>query len=386
MFAEDGLAIGGGVWTGLRITQESGGGLPDKDPVVDVMHGDGTPALYRMNFTYTKGNLQFKWRTQANSDGGTADQLQVNPDNIFAYAFATGSFYDDQILLSLGKLDGSPYESGGDDGSESANEGTTGIKAEWKPTFVKGLGLGIVLPAVINSYQPNIPQYFSEVSLLAKYDAEPIDVRFGIQFDGDGDGESARKPDGTIDHAFKTESGGKIIYGLNPKLGRIVDGLNVHVNGLITGIPTVDGVKDTAFTTQHWLITKFAKGDLSAALRLRFLTKDGQDADKSIVPFSLKIKPVFGYDITDWLNVGLVLQADLNFSHDEDYYTGYFGKKDFSVLDAFNAELGFEFKLPGGAAIKPVWIMDINPAYSVSAAADEAKITNQFRLNLWYSF
>ncbi|GHT52817.1 hypothetical protein FACS1894106_2330 [Spirochaetia bacterium] len=390
VYAEDGLTFGGEVKTGLNITGQSGGGQPKKDAIMrvkntdDASQGEG-PGRVRANFTYTKGIIQFKWRFEVDAN---ADTFTPNINDTVKFIYATGDFFDNQLHLSIGKLGGeNPFETGGDEIWTNVNEdGSSGIKAEWKPKFLPGLDLGILFPAATNSKAPNIGQYLSETSLLARYNADILDLRLGFQFDGDGDGESAKNTDGTINHDLETESGAKLVYRLDPKLSRIVPGFQVWANGVFNGLPVfVDGVPESKLNTQNWLYIKYASGNLTnAQLRLGFETRGKNPVDNSVVPMTLNIRPRFGYKILDWMEVQVAVNAALNLKFEEDYKVA--GLYEPSAFDSLYIEPKLVFNLGGGATIAPLYGLTVNPANSKSANSDEAKLTHTFEVRFVYSF
>jgi hypothetical protein len=178
-FAENGLAVSGQARTGLDFNKKG-----DKDPTMAVKNSDegNTPGRFRLDFNYTKDNIQAKWRMQM--EGGD-DQLLSNWANIFAYAFVMGDFFDNQFRVSVGKLGDSgdrPLETSGDEVWGSIEE-ITGARFEFKPAAVAGLNLILLMPALADTtVKPN--DYLSELGLGVRYDNDLFGARFGIRLGG----------------------------------------------------------------------------------------------------------------------------------------------------------------------------------------------------------
>jgi hypothetical protein len=383
VFAEDGLTVSGHVKTGLNITK-----LGDKDATVDIKHTDdgGDPGRIRLNWVYTNGIVQFKWRNQLTgqqwafvedlvpSTSGNVpvgEHFQTTLDNLFDYAFAMGDFLDDQIRVSLGKLGDSgdrPWEIGGDE-IWADIEGISGVRFEFKPAAVKGLDVGFLLPALTKPVDGG--DYFSELGFGARYDNDAIDIRVAARLDSDYDKNSY---DGT-----------KLIWLFNPKIiGTAVDGLSVWANGQVLGIKTYDEVPDSAFNTLSWLYFKYAKGNLtSATLRLGLETWADDDLHTNDTLMGFYLKPVFGYKLTDWAEAGLVIQATLYPSYADGYKVG---AEDPSMFDKLFVEPSVNFTLPGGFSIKPVYQLTFNAANGPSAAGKDSRIDHTFELRLQYDF
>jgi hypothetical protein len=389
VFAENGLAISGDVKTGLNVSNLNTSKEGDTDLVAQVKNSDdaGTPGRVRINFVYTKDNFQLKWRTQANgSEGGLVTTL----DNVFAYAYAMGDFFDNQFRLSLGKIDGDkPWETGGDEIWGSV-ETLSGARFEFKPNAVKGLNVGFMLPAVYKSAVKDaagtvvtkaspfeLGEYFSELRFGARYENDAIDARVGFQLDGEGD------------EAALAQAGAKLVYRLNLKLlDSIIPGFSLWANGLVEGIGTVDGVPDSKFNAQEWLYIKFVKDNLTgAALRLGLQHWGEKHTEKDIydtewIPgtvMGIYIKPVVTYKIVDWAELGLTARADL--------YTYESAYDEAAMFDKITVEPSVKFDLGNGASIKPVYTLGVNMAKSKSVGhKDESRIDHTFELRFVYSF
>jgi hypothetical protein len=372
VFAENGLTVAGDVKTGLNISKKG-----DDDPTAQVKNSDdaGTPGRFRFNIVYTKDNLQIKWRVQMNGDQqaleeGAGAKFLTTLDNVFAYAYGVGDFFDNQFRLSLGKIDGDkPWETGGDEIWGSV-ETLSGARFEYKPNAVKGLNVGLIVPAVYNDVNGvfKIEDYFSELRFGARYENDALDARIGFQLDGEGD------------DAADDQAGAKLVYRLNIKaLSSIIPGFSLWANGQVEGIGTVDGVPDSKFVAQEWLYAKFVKDNLTgAALRLG-LQHWGEGKGTVL---GIYIKPVVTYKIVSWAELGLTLKADL--------YTYESGAvyDDASMFDKLTVEPSVNFNLGNGASIKPVYTLGVNMANgkTVGYANDDSRIDHTFEVRFVYSF
>jgi hypothetical protein len=183
-FAENGLTVGGDAATGFRVTKEGDGDAAARLENTDV---GNVPGRFRLNFNYTKDNIQVKWRTQMTSLAQEKDQFQSTLDNVFEYAFAMGDFFDNQFRVSVGKLGDSgdrPWEMGNSEVWGDV-EGITGARFEFKPAALAGLNVGLLMPALASSVEPG--DYFSELGFGIRYDHDAFAARFAIRLDGEGD-------------------------------------------------------------------------------------------------------------------------------------------------------------------------------------------------------
>jgi hypothetical protein len=371
VFAENGLTVGGDAKTGLNISKQG-----DDDAKVIVRNSDDivyTPGRFRLNFNYTTDNVQVKWRMQMTGDSGS---FKVTLDNVFAYAYAMGDFFDKQFRVSVGKIGADhPFETSGDQLRTNV-EDISGARFEFKPAAVAGFNVALLMPAL--SKPVDAGDYFSELGFGLRYENDALDARFAIRLDGEGD------PSG----------GAKAVWRLNAKAIRgIVPGLSVWANGKIEKIKTHDSVADDALTTESWLYAKYAQGKLtSAAIRLGLETwgdsttaapADGRYNADYYRRVSFYIKPVFGYKLTDWAEAGLTIRANLDLAFKDDHKVA---DEYPSTLDKLIVEPSVNFTFPGGFSIKPVYTFTFNAANGLTSNTDAARIDHTFELRFVYSF
>jgi hypothetical protein len=425
--AEDGLVFNGEVKTGINITKKDG-----QDATAGLTHSDdgGTPGRIRFNLNYTKGIFQFRTRFELRNSvlwggDGHADQSFSTEVNRFVkHAFGAANFFDDQLRISLGKIGDTTFENAGDELWVNP-EFITGARFEFKPAAVKGLNLGLWIPAVTEGSASaflKAEDYFQELGFGLRYDdGKNIDARLAFRLDSDGDGETAEFKDLTdpadsskkVTLKLANDYGAKFIYRVVPKvIGTAVPGLSIWANGLIEGIKMNDGVPDSRFATAHWLYVKYAQENLTgAALRLgldtwsererygtsgayTYITHDlGSDASGNrYAPASgdsynklaaFHIKPVFTYKVFPWMEAGLWLEAIMVLSYQDGSQVG---GKDPAAFDKLTVEPSINFDLGSGFTIKPVYTMTVNMANGPSSGEDKTKLDNVFELRLQYNF
>ena len=134
-FAQEGsnLKLSGDVKTGILYedSQNNGEDVVVEEIKVENHDGDPNGNRFRLNLDYDNGNnfgfrARLQWTTW-NNDETTK----------WSYAFGYGNFFSNQMTLSVGKLGGSPWGTGGDMWKElEANGVGGGMRVEYKPAFI----------------------------------------------------------------------------------------------------------------------------------------------------------------------------------------------------------------------------------------------------------
>ena len=145
VFAGDpSIKLSGESKTGIdwRSTQLQGAAVEDELRLHSRDDAGNGMGRFRLNMDYENGNnFGFKVRMQWESWN--------NDRNVpWMYAFGYGNFFEDQMTVSVGKLGGSPWGTGGPEMWKELEENNSGggMRIEWKPAFVPGkLNLGFVL-------------------------------------------------------------------------------------------------------------------------------------------------------------------------------------------------------------------------------------------------
>jgi len=230
---------------------------------------------YRLNLDYDNGN-NFGMRARLNWEnwGDTA------PD--WSYAFGYGNFFDEQMTVSVGKLGGSPWGTGGPEmWKEMEVSRYGGMRVEWKPGFIpEAVGrfnAGFILNYFDDPDEASITREATLVDILQETvlglswtnDDWGL-VRVAYRLDSERD--SKQRMDG------KTE-GGKFLYRVEEHmLNRLLPGMQIWALGYLVGV----GASEAQFYDfQNWLFAEYSPPELGS------LT----------TPFTAQIR--FGYDYVE---------------------------------------------------------------------------------------
>jgi hypothetical protein len=271
-FSISGEAKTGILWTrvqdrmGLPSSDDSSVGMGSLD---DAGGGDGR---FRINLEYTNasGNLGFKARLNW-------ENFNNSPTNgpHWPYAFGWGSFFDNQLTLSLGKLGASPWGTGGPEMWRELEETYSGgIRFEYTPNFAPGLNVGFVF----NGHNgitdgpvedPTIWDLLLESVIGISYTHEWFMIRGAYRLDSEIDFDYARM-DGT--EPFR--EGDSLVYRIEEyALRRFVPGLSIWALGQIDGLWSE--IPDMSFKTNNWLFLQYAPPSFTAQLRFGLDNNEG---------------------------------------------------------------------------------------------------------------
>ncbi|GBU29624.1 hypothetical protein R84B8_03197 [Treponema sp. R8-4-B8] len=259
---------------------------------------------FRINADYTNaaGNLGIKarlnWDNYTSSNGGPT----------WSYAFGWGNFFNNQLTLSLGKLGGSPWGSGGPEmWRELEVSSFGGMRIEYKPSFVPGkLNIGFVLnwyddvADAGGTKEPTILDLLQESVVGMSYANDYFMLRFAYRFDSDLDKGGARSgSDG--------QEGTKFVYRVEEyMLKRALDGLSIWALGEFTGIGASD---PSFFFTRNWLFVQYAPTDFTAQIRFGF-----EKSENRAVAYA---KPYFAYNF-----LGKLIVPSIMFCYAQDFGEG----------------------------------------------------------------
>jgi len=299
---------------------------------------------FRLNLKYTnsKGNLGFQSRLNW-------EQFNNAPTNgpNWSYAYGWGSFFNDQFLLSLGKLGNSPWGSGGPEmWRELEVSSFAGLRFEWKPKFVQNWKNGEMnLGFVLNWYDdvadagmgrdPTLLDALQETVFGVSYKNDWFLVRGAYRLDSELDQGAARSG-----NDIKKE-GHKLVYRVEEYiLKSIAPDLNMQVWALgeFMGIGS-ESPEDT-FSTRNWLFYQVAPGDFTAQARF------GLEATGA--KFQAFIRPFFSYKL---LNGLVVPSIEITYANDfgdhkvwpDSSYLYYDFKPRLQVNFAQGAYVAFEY-------------------------------------------
>lgn len=253
----------------------------------DRIKKSATQGRFRLNIDYDNGK-SFGMRARLNWE----DEFNQMPK--WTYAFGYGNFFDDQLAISVGKLGGSPWGTGGPEMWKELEVTSTslGMRTEFKPKFIPGLNVGFVLnnpnSDMDQGWNSDVPlsllNILRESVVGAAYSSDYFMVRAAYRFDDEYDSTQENKGKG-----LKGEED-ELIYRVEEKmLNRIVPGLQMWALGHLFGV-TAHTADDVAYY-QNWLFVQYDPGMFTAQIRF------GYDyvTNRSI----FHIKPSFYYHLFD---------------------------------------------------------------------------------------
>jgi len=228
----------------------------------DAGSGDGR---FRINLSVTapSGNVGFNARLNWEHFNNVPT---IGPHWDFAYGWGTA--FDDQFRLSLGRLGGSPWGTGGPEmWQELEITPTGGMRFEFRPSIVPGhLNFGFVLNW-IDSYadagmdrDPTLLDFLLESVLGVSYRNDWFYARVAYRLDSELDSGAAR-----LGMDIQNE-GTRLIYRLEEfALRRFVPDLSVWALGEFNGLGS--DAPEVLFTTRNWLFIQYAPPSFVTDLR-----------------------------------------------------------------------------------------------------------------------
>jgi len=292
------------------------------EPDIDLkMHSQGDDAgnyegRFRLNLEYTNdtGNLGFKVRIQW-EDWQNEKQIP----EVWPYAFGYGNFFDNQLTISLGKLGGSPWGTGGPEMWKELEAGRSGgIRFEFKPVIPEQYGklnIGFVLngPEAYTdagfTRDPEIWDLLMESVIGVSYTHPLFMARMAYRLDSEMD-MRLRGSEG--------KEGDDIVYRIEERaLQKIIPGFQIWALGFIQGV----GASKMDFVEhKNWVFVQYAPQDFTAQIRFGF---EGS-ADRSVI-FA---KPNFYYKL-----FGGLIEAGVLFGFAQDLGAKIFPGSPFSYLE-----------------------------------------------------
>jgi len=227
---------------------------------------------FRVDLVYTNADGNVGFKTRFNWEEFTNRETGFGP--FWTYGFAWGSFFNDQLALSLGKLGASPWSSGGPYmWRELELAPTGGLRVEWKPSFIPGeLNVGFVLNWINTGLTDaglgtgteaasfSLEDVLSESVIGMSYKNDWFMVRAAYRFDSEAD----------FDRAIGTDpfrEGGSLVYRVEEyALQRWVSGLSLYALGEFDGIGSEK--PDINFFTRNWVFIQYAPPAFTAELQL----------------------------------------------------------------------------------------------------------------------
>ena len=339
LYAQE-VVYSGELKTGFYIEQEKTG---KQDPVANggMTNNDGDSGIgqgrLRLDFNFTYQNLGLRLRFQIEPNSRSMGPYY--PAWSFAYAY--GNLFDGQLKVSVGLLGDSPWGTGGpnlrsDPESREylsyneisgdpyiVSEGLMGIRFEYRPEFVPGLNLGLVLnqpdrAVTLPISEQNFGDFLGESVIGAAYDHEYFAARLGYRFDSKAD-----------TYSNSVNEGGRLTYRLEEKvLAAFAEGLQASMNGACFGIgggKREDDNKGGGEYFINWLYCLWDTDDFTAQFDLglgfykAYYNPELRPAEREDYQ-SLEFKPAFYYKFFDnLLQVGLGLGLGLEFGDGKTY-------------------------------------------------------------------
>jgi hypothetical protein len=222
----------------------------------------GGAGRFRLNVDYfmPETSLGFKFRLNL--------QDWASPHNdMWAYFFGYGNFFEDQLTVSIGKLGASPWGTGGPDlWKELEQVGAKGgMRFEYKPSFVPGLNAGFV----INSFDRDVDMYPDEdpITILDVLQESIV----GISYTNDYFHiRGAYRFDSAVDQLRGTGSprdGGQAVYRVEERvLNNYLPGFRIWGLGHYYGIGADEANKDE-YSATNWFFIEYAPALFTAQLR-----------------------------------------------------------------------------------------------------------------------
>jgi len=309
------LSVSGEFKTGLYMEQEV---IGNNDPVADGMmkNNDGDSGTNegraRLNLHLSYGNYGLMVRFQQ------ATFRQSTP--VWAYIFAYGKLFNDQLKISAGLLGESPWSTGGPKlikelETNLLDEGLVGIRFEYTPSFVPGLNVGLVLnQSDLTVMKKPLEQTFGELigeSVIGvSYVHDYFAVRFGYRFDSKFDL-----------YPSLNDEGARLVYRIEERaLGKVLEGMQIWLNGYYFGIGA--NANQPSYLN-NWLYWQYDTPDFITGLNIFFsnnLKNTNTQFTVRDAYQSLEFYPDFYYKLfDDRLRAGLKLGFGIEFGDGKVY-------------------------------------------------------------------
>ena len=258
------LSLSGEAKTGIDWERSQLQGDPSNDELTMHSRDDagGGMGRFRLNMDYDNGNnFGFKSRVQWENWNNDRNVL-------WQYAFGYGNFFDNQMTVSVGKLGGSPWGTGGPEMWKELEDNNSGggMRVEYKPAFIPEEYGKLNVGFVLNYFNSDRDQGMADIKItLAELLKESIIgisythdyflARFAYRFDSDIDAFQ--------DNKF-LENGGKgedeIVYRLEEHaLKDFLPGMQMWALGHFVGLSATN--KEIQWF-RNWLFAEYNPPEL----------------------------------------------------------------------------------------------------------------------------
>jgi len=209
---------------------------------------------FRLNMDYERED-GFGMRTRFQFQ----DSWRNDPGFFLNYGFGYGNWFDRQLTVSVGKLGGSPWGTGGPEMWKELEESTIGMRVEYKPSFAPGLNVGFVLSdfngagdggAADDPEKVTIMEILKETVVGISYTHDFFLARVGFRFDSDLDATSDRT--GGDDDGIGED---EFVYRVEERiLTQFVPGLQIWAIGHLFGL---SAERDDVRLYRNWFFIQY---------------------------------------------------------------------------------------------------------------------------------
>jgi hypothetical protein len=320
VFAQE-IKMSGEAKTGIyyRKTEQAGAdpyayvSMHNADDAGGANDKTANPGRFRLNIEYDNGN-SVGMKTRINWENWGPNNSTSPPT--WSYAFAYGNYFDNQLSLSVGKLGGSPWGTGGPEMWKELEDGVGGMRTEFKPAFVPGqLNVGFVF----NTFNSDRDQGFDAdkpVSLLnimresvigVSYTHDMFLIRMAYRFDDEMDAQQDNKLTGSKEDEFIYRVEERVIQNYLP-------GFQIWALGHFFAFAS-----EEIRWLRNWLFVQYAPDLFTAQIRFGY--------DKIINRSEVYVKPSFYLNLLEkMISVGAAFQYAQDFgdgkvNEDAPYHT-----------------------------------------------------------------
>lgn len=271
VFAQE-FTVSGELKTGFYMEQETIGDKTTASGGMKNTDGDSGfgEARIRMDFSLTYENIGLRTRFQVEPVG----EIMPQPGWSFAYAYA--NMFDEQLKISAGLLGESPWitkgprmtveletvDYGYNYGVHQGFSSLAGIRFEYKPAFIPGLNVGLVLnqadQKVIDVKDQTFGDFLKESIVGIAYDHRYFTIRAAYRFDSELDTYTLNR---------KNEGARLVYYAEERVLGSLLEGMKLWLSGYFYGI---GGDEDQPQYSLNWLYWLYDNKNFVAEFDVNF--------------------------------------------------------------------------------------------------------------------
>jgi hypothetical protein len=295
----------------LQITGEMKTGVFWDDwrqPQANMHHNDYAGAHEgRLRLGLNLDAKGFGIRTRISLENWAVDPITGNFRSLsWDYAYAFASFFDNQLRLAAGNLEGSPWRAGGPDIWQALDH-RIGMRVEISPAQIPGLLFGFAITEwnTMTYFQHTLIGLLTETTFGVTYTNDYFHAALGWRLDG------------VVDVDNHNQEGQDMMYRLEPRfLGKMVPGLRLWINGWWKGIAPALGkpvdpeisneVPDDLISYTNWLYIEYEWRNIITDIRMNL---DLNALDSHM----LRLRSGVFYRFLPNLRAGAALHYHMNF-------------------------------------------------------------------------